>query len=153
MLTRDAGWQRRCRAPVVDPRLPQASDDGGRGSRSQAAATRHSVRAHSRSDGGEDCRFVAFSPWRSVMGLMFSVRSEYDEALKHLNAVVDAIFEQASMKNVGPYRLTAFLMWSGLNGRSNVWSIVRDDAGKWWRIKDLEKEEVRACVSLASRLY
>lgn len=84
-----------------------------------------------------------------LQGLIPSPLPEYDESLRKLDALINAVFEKPSMKNVGPYRLSAFLMWTGLNGRSNVWSIVRDDANKWRRIRDLEKEEVSACVPLS----
>ena len=51
------------------------------------------------------------------------------------------------MHREGPLRLCAILMRNGLNGRSGTWSVVKADDGRWWRIRDMVKEEVSVPVA------
>ncbi|KDE03276.1 hypothetical protein MVLG_06233 [Microbotryum lychnidis-dioicae p1A1 Lamole] len=64
-----------------------------------------------------------------------------DEVIEELRETIDATFDRDEWKRRGPYELKAVLMRNGLNGRGSSWAVVKEE-GKWWRIKDLEKEEV-----------
>lgn len=65
-----------------------------------------------------------------------------DKEIETLTSEIDAVFSTPAMKQAGPFELNSFLVRNGLNGRGTSWAVVRDDDGKWWRIKDLSKEEV-----------
>ncbi|SCV73134.1 BQ2448_7059 [Microbotryum intermedium] len=64
-----------------------------------------------------------------------------DEVIEELRQRIDGTFDGDEWKKRGPYELKAVLMRNGMNGRGSSWAVVKDE-GKWWRIKDLEKEEV-----------
>lgn len=42
-------------------------------------------------------------------------------------------------------------MRNGLNGRGTSWSVVRGDDGRWWKIVDLVREEVKLEDALGDR--
>lgn len=69
--------------------------------------------------------------------------AEYDAGILALDGQIERVFDGPDMRKYGPYELRSILMWNGLNGRGSAWSVVKDDMGRWWRIKDLVKEEVR----------
>lgn len=69
-------------------------------------------------------------------------RIEYDASIHLLQKRIDHVFDSDEMRKLGPYQLCAILMRNGLNGRGSSWSIVKDVEGRWWKISDLNKEEV-----------
>lgn len=80
--------------------------------------------------------------YHGPMQLKRKCTAEYEQEIEALQAKHDAVFDNPEMKKIGPYKLCSLLMRNGLNGRGSAWSVVKDDAGKWWKILDLEKIEV-----------
>ncbi|KAJ2919732.1 hypothetical protein MD484_g700, partial [Candolleomyces efflorescens] len=65
----------------------------------------------------------------------------YDRRIKELEARSATLFDCPELKQ-HPYDLRAVLMHTGLPGRKQMYSYVRDAEGKWWKTCDHEVTEV-----------
>ncbi|GAA5839051.1 hypothetical protein JCM9279_002577 [Rhodotorula babjevae] len=89
--------------------------------------------------------------WEKLAEELDAVIESYDSDLAALDSRSKAIFDDDDLHRVGPYRLVALLMRNGLNGRGTSWSVVRGDDGRWWKIVDLVREEVKLEDALGDR--
>ncbi|GAA5891598.1 hypothetical protein JCM8208_007334 [Rhodotorula glutinis] len=89
--------------------------------------------------------------WEKVAEEMDAVIAAYDSDIAALDSRTKGIFDADDLHHVGPYRLVALLMRNGLNGRGTSWSVVRGDDGRWWKIVDLVREEVKLEDALGDR--